>query len=148
MSAGGTVQERMPMADEHPPIAPRSQYPHLAQVEQALATIERPSSGIPPELRRFHLAELTGAAPSTTPATPDDFSDLECDLAIEFGRTLMDIQDAIKLRAGSVVPLDTPEGSPVDVIVNGRRIAKGELLVLDGNFCVRVVELIASEFGG
>ncbi|MBI3838927.1 MAG: flagellar motor switch protein FliN, partial [Planctomycetia bacterium] len=57
------------------------------------------------------------------------------------GRTQMYLEDVLKLRNGSVVPLDRLAGDPVDVLVNGRLIARGEVLVLNGNFCVRVTEL-------
>ncbi|HVX60109.1 MAG TPA: FliM/FliN family flagellar motor switch protein [Pirellulales bacterium] len=52
------------------------------------------------------------------------------------------------MRKGSVVPLDKLAGDPVDIFVNGRLIAKGEVLVLNDNFCVRVAELIAGEAMG
>ena len=49
----------------------------------------------------------------------------------------------LSLRKGSVVPLDKLAGDPVDVYVNGRLIARGEVLVLNDNFCVRVNEIVA-----
>ena len=54
----------------------------------------------------------------------------------------MYLEDVLKLRKGSVVPLDKLAGDPVDIYVNGRLIARGEVLVLNDNFCVRVAELI------
>ena len=54
----------------------------------------------------------------------------------------MYLEDVLRLRKGSVVPLDKLAGDPVDVYVNGRLIARGEVLVLNDNFCVRVAELI------
>ena len=68
---------------------------------------------------------------------------MELDLKIELGRTNMFLEDVLKLRKGAVVPLDKLAGDPVDVYVNGRLIARGEVLVLNDNFCVRVAELIA-----
>ena len=67
---------------------------------------------------------------------------MELDLKIELGRTHMYLEDVLKLRKGSVVPLDKMAGDPVDIYVNGRLIARGEVLVLNDNFCVRVAELI------
>ena len=69
--------------------------------------------------------------------------DVELDLRIELGRTHMYLEDVLKLRRGSVVPLDKMAGDPVDMFVNGRLIARGEVLVLNDNFCVRVAELVA-----
>ena len=51
-------------------------------------------------------------------------------------------EDVLKLNADSVVELDKAAGDPVDIYVNGRRIARGEVLVLNENFCVRVNEII------
>ena len=51
----------------------------------------------------------------------------------------------LKLKQGAVVPLDKLAGDPADIYVNGRLIARGEVLVLNDNFCVRVAELIVGE---
>ena len=63
-------------------------------------------------------------------------------MKIELGRTQMYLEDVLKLRKGSVVPLDKLAGDPVDIYVNQRLVARGEVLVLNDNFCVRVAELI------
>jgi flagellar motor switch protein FliN/FliY len=65
------------------------------------------------------------------------------DLKIELGRTQMYLEEVLRLKRGSVVPLDKLAGDPVDVYVNGRLVARGEVLVLNDNFCVRVAELIS-----
>lgn len=51
----------------------------------------------------------------------------------------------MKLREGSVVPLDKLAGDPVDIFVNGRMVARGKVLVLNDNFCVRVAEILTPE---
>ncbi len=73
----------------------------------------------------------------------DKVGDVELDVSIELGRTEMALEDVVKLQAGMVVTLDTLVGDLVDVVVNGRLIARGEVVVVDDNFCVRVVELIS-----
>lgn len=125
-------------------IAPADVELLLQQAQEAIASIDQPqhpAAGAKP----LELAELTGAAPNTERATLDLIRDVELDLRIEFGRTHMYLEDVLKLRKGSVVPLDKLAGDPVDIFVNGRLIAKGEVLVLNDNFCVRVAELIAGE---
>ena len=57
--------------------------------------------------------------------------DVELDLKNELGRTDMLLEDVLKLRRGSVVALDKLAGDPVDVYVNGRLVARGEVLVLN-----------------
>jgi flagellar motor switch protein FliN/FliY len=49
------------------------------------------------------------------------------------------------MRKGVVVPLDKLAGDPIDIIVNGRLLARGEVLVLNDKFCVRIVEIVAPD---
>jgi flagellar motor switch protein FliN len=116
----------------------------LNQAEQALESIDSAGGGdLPQGIREFHFEELHGAPASTESATLDLIRDVELDLKIELGRTQMYLEDVLKLRRGSVVPLDKLAGDPVDIYVNGRLVARGEVLVMNDNFCVRVAELIA-----
>jgi len=116
----------------------------LKQAEHALQSIGGQTAGeLPPGAQAYRLEEFRGAPPSTENATLDLIRDVELDLKIELGRTHMYLEEVLKLRKGSVVSLDKLAGDPVDVYVNGRLIARGEVLVLNDNFCVRVAELIA-----
>jgi flagellar motor switch protein FliN/FliY len=116
----------------------------LNQAEQALESINSANSrDLPQGIQAYRFEELSGAPASTETATLDLIRDVELDLKIELGRTQMYLEDVLKLRRGSVVPLDKLAGDPVDIYVNGRLIARGEVLVLNDNFCVRVAELIA-----
>jgi flagellar motor switch protein FliN/FliY len=69
--------------------------------------------------------------------------DVELNVKIELGRNRMLVEDVLKLTEGSVVELDKLAGDPVDVFVNDRLVARGEVLVLNDNFCVRVNEIVA-----
>ena len=71
--------------------------------------------------------------------------DVELDLRIELGRTELLIEEVLRLKQGAVVPLDKLAGDPVDILVNGRIIARGEVLVLNDNFCVRVAEILSPD---
>jgi len=116
----------------------------LNQAEQALESIGSAAhNDLPQGISAFRLQELSAAPASTEAATLDLVRDVELNLKIELGRTHMYLEDVLKLRKGSVVPLDKLAGDPVDVYVNGRLVARGEVLVLNDNFCVRVAELIA-----
>jgi flagellar motor switch protein FliN/FliY len=81
-------------------------------------------------------------------ATPPDakgidlLSDVNLNVTIELGRTRMLVEDVLKLAEGAVVELDKLAGDPVDVYVNDRLIARGEVLVLNDTFCIRVNEII------
>lgn len=70
--------------------------------------------------------------------------DVQLHVKIELGRTRMFVEDVLRLSEGSVVELDRLAGDPVDVFVNDRLIARGEVLVLNDNFCIRVSEIISN----
>ena len=72
----------------------------------------------------------------------DLLRDVNLDVKIELGRSRMLVEDVLKLVEGSVVELDKLAGDPVDVFVNERLVARGEVLVLNENFCVRVNEIV------
>ena len=116
----------------------------LKQAEQAIDSINSGGEDqLPGGVTAFRLEEFSGSPASTEAATLDLIRDVELDMKIELGRTHMYIEDVLRLRRGSVVALDKLAGDPVDVFVNGRLIARGEVLVLNDNFCVRVTELIS-----
>ena len=117
----------------------------LAQAEQAIASVDQPTTADIAGLSAYELRDFAGSAPSAEKATIELLRDVELDLKIELGRTNMYLEDVLKLRKGSVVALDKLAGDPVEVYVNGRLIARGEVLVLNDNFCVRVAELLAGE---
>ena len=117
----------------------------LRQTEEALASVDNPTDAPLEGLAPFELRELSGAPASTEAATIDLIRDVELDLRIELGRTQMQLDEVLKLCKGSVVTLDKLAGDPVDVYVNGRLVARGEVLVLNDNFCVRVAELVAGD---
>jgi flagellar motor switch protein FliN len=70
--------------------------------------------------------------------------DVDLNVKIELGRTRMLIEDVLRLAEGSVVELDKLAGDPVDVFVNEQLVARGEVLVLNDNFCVRINEIVTA----
>ena len=66
-------------------------------------------------------------------------------LRIELGRARLPWQEFSKLGKGSVVSLESMVDEPVDIVVGGRLVAKGEVLVLDGCFCIRVTQLLGGK---
>jgi flagellar motor switch protein FliN len=83
-------------------------------------------------------------APASAPARAIDLlSDVNLNVKIELGRTRMLVEDVLRLSEGAVVELDKLAGDPVDVYVNDRHVARGEVLVLNDNFCVRINEILA-----
>ncbi len=68
--------------------------------------------------------------------------DISVELTVELGRTRMPIRDVLALCPGALVALDTLAGEPVNLRVNGTLIARGDVVVVDGNYGVRVIELV------
>lgn len=117
----------------------------LKQAEDALATADDVPAGGGPSTNAFQLPNLSPAMGNVDSASLNLIQDVELDLRIELGRTNMYLEDVLKLRKGAVVTLDKLAGDPVEIFVNGRLIARGEVLVLNENFCVRVAELVAGD---
>jgi flagellar motor switch protein FliN/FliY len=123
----------------------------LEQAEAGLAAAVAPTlqgrTGIPPELGTAESYEFQAfdqaAGTAGGGVSLNSLQDVELDLRIELGRTELLIEEVLQLKSGSVVPLDKLAGDPVDILVNGRLVARGEVLVLNDNFCVRVAEIVA-----
>lgn len=71
--------------------------------------------------------------------------DVALEVSVELGRTDMTLAEVLALHIGSVVELDRPAGSPVDVRVNGTLLARGEVVVIEGEYAVRISEVIDPE---
>ncbi|MGZ4218590.1 MAG: flagellar motor switch protein FliN [Solirubrobacteraceae bacterium] len=64
------------------------------------------------------------------------------DLSVEMGRSRMTVGETLELRQGSIITLDRMAGEPVDLLVNGTAIARGEVVVIDEQFGLRVTEML------
>lgn len=115
----------------------------LQQAESALKDVENSLRN--PKVQRYRLDELVGSEGPPEKVSMDLLRDVTLDLKIELGRTRMHLDEILQLRKGSVVTLNKLAGDPVDIFVNGRLVARGEVLVLNDNFCVRVAELVGSD---
>jgi flagellar motor switch protein FliN len=69
--------------------------------------------------------------------------DIPLQVTVELGRTKRSVQDILNLSSGSIIELDKLAGEPVDILVNNKLIAKGEVVVIDENFGVRVTDIIS-----
>jgi flagellar motor switch protein FliN/FliY len=117
----------------------------LSQAEQAIASVDQPVDPAVSGISPFQLRDFNSAPASGEKATIELLKDVDLDVRIELGRTQMYLEDVLKLRRGAVVPLEKLAGDPVDIFVNGRLIARGEVLVMNDNFCIRVAELLAGD---
>ena len=69
--------------------------------------------------------------------------DIPLQVTVELGRTKRSIKEILELSAGSIIELDKLAGEPVDVLVNGKLIAQGEVVVIEENFGVRITDIIS-----
>ena len=71
--------------------------------------------------------------------------DIPINLSLELGHTRMSIRELLRLTQGSVVKLDRPGGDPLDILVNGCLVARGEVVVVNERFGVRITDIVSQE---
>jgi flagellar motor switch protein FliN/FliY len=124
----------------------------IANIDEHLRTQAAPRNAEAEATKHRADSNLTARpvqfAPLKTPSStnPDTNLDLlmgvKLQMVVELGRTNMRIEEILKLGPGSVVELDKLAGEPVDVLVNNRLIARGEVVVIDDRFGVRITDVL------
>jgi flagellar motor switch protein FliN len=84
----------------------------------------------------------TNAGVAHHDSSMDVLLDVPLEISVELGRAKMIVRDVLDLGTGSIVEVDKAAGEPVDVMVNGRLVAKGEVVVIEDNFGVRITEIL------
>ena len=82
---------------------------------------------------------------SSNSANMDLLMDVTLQVTVELGRTRMQLAQILELQHGSVIELDRLAGDPVDVMVNNTMVARGEVVVVDDKFGVRIIEMVSSK---
>ena len=77
--------------------------------------------------------------------TGTTLGDIKVQLIVELGRAVKTLENVQSLTDGTIVELDKLAGEPVDIFANNVKVAKGEVFVIDENFCVRIVEVLAKQ---
>jgi flagellar motor switch protein FliN/FliY len=94
------------------------------------------------------FAQLEIASSSSRPEECNGLElllDIPLEISVELGRVKMLVKDVVELGTGSIVEIDKAAGEPVDVMVNGRIVAKGEVVVIEDNFGVRITEILTPQ---
>jgi flagellar motor switch protein FliN len=97
---------------------------------------------------KLELEQLPSGAGDPAPVSLNGVADLRrlsavpVDLSVEMGRTRMTVGETLELRQGSIITLNRMAGEPVDLLVNGTAIARGEVVVIDEQFGLRVTEVL------
>jgi flagellar motor switch protein FliN/FliY len=98
-----------------------------------------------PAVKQADFQQLSASEDEGGPRNIELLMDVELPVSIELGRTRMKIADILGLGSGSVVELDKLVGEPVDLLVNQKIVARGEVVVVEENFGLRVTHLVSPE---
>jgi flagellar motor switch protein FliN/FliY len=92
----------------------------------------------------FENSKPMFSAPLTT-GNMDLLMNVPLSVSIEIGRTKKKIRDIMEFSQGTIIELEKQAGAPVDIIVNGQLMARGDVVVIDDNFAVRVTEIVGTK---
>jgi len=90
------------------------------------------------------LDELTGGKTTGEPVGLANLMDVPVKVTVEIGRTRIPLGDLVKLGAGSLLVLDREAHEPADILVNGKVVARGEVVTIDGAYGVRVTSILTN----
>lgn len=114
-----------------------------AQQQVAATAATKQQFAQPVNVQPVQFAPLVQGMMPVTDTNIDLIMDVPLQVTVELGRTRKLIRDILELAPGSVVELDKLAGEPVDILVNGKLIAKGEVVVIDENFGVRITDIVS-----
>ena len=104
-----------------------------------------------PDLKPVNIAraQFNDLGPNGSGATGQEMNlnlilDVAVTLALEVGRARMSVRDLLQLAPGAIVELDRLAGEPLDVLVNGVRVARGEVVVVDDKFGIRLTDVVSA----
>jgi flagellar motor switch protein FliN/FliY len=103
------------------------------------------ASAPPPSVAKPAYDALMPSGAESGGAGMDLLADVNVNVRVELGRNRMQVQDILKLGPGSVVPLESRTGDPLDIYVNDRLVARGEALVVNDAFALRVTEVLSAK---
>ena len=113
------------------------------QFQQGAARFVLRAAVEPPLVAMLPGEESAGELVHRNPPTFDLLLDVELPISVSFGRAQVPLKDVLKLTTGSIVELDRAIADPVEIIVNNCVIARGEVVTVEGNFGVRIAEVVS-----
>lgn len=149
-SAGPRIDSTVPRGGFAPPAGPppfsdpRLAGPPTTGLPPVPAAAGYPPPQVPPvAVQPVNFGALDRAVPSSEVQNIGLIMDVPLELTVELGRTRRQIKDILALGPGSLIELDKLAGEAVDVLVNGKLVAKGEVVVIDENFGVRITDILS-----
>ena len=140
-ASAAPVQEPQPAMSAQPQPAP------MQMGQQQMGAMQQPMYAMPPQdvniqpaqFQNFtQMPNLNGIAPENI----DLIMDVPLEVTVELGRTSKSIKEILDFSPGTIIELDKLAGEPIDVLVNGKFVAKGEVVVIEESFGIRVTEII------
>ena len=125
---------------------PAAHAAHDAHASSAQSAARQPgqASAEMPNVQRVQFMQFDEARSAHATSNLDLLMDVPLPVIVELGRTTMLVRDIMALGPGSVIELEKAAGENVDILVNGRLIARGEVVVIEENFGVRIVEFVGN----
>lgn len=144
MKATGEVQAASEPVKEQPRAEAPKPQPQAQQPAQSVAPQPNKQKSMPEvAVSQAEFMPLQSpASQETAPANLGLLYDVPLNVTVELGRTKKSVREVLELSQGSIIELDKLAGEPVDIYVNQQRIARGEVVVIEENFGVRVTEII------
>lgn len=130
------------MGDDAPSTATAVESPPKAPAQPQAAPAAAGSSIS--KVQFMQLEELA-AATDLPPAELEKMGDLKVEVEVQLGQTRMPLEQVLKLKAGSLVELDKLAGEPVDLLANGKLIARAEVVVIEESFGVKILEIAGTQ---
>ncbi len=150
-----TVAAASSQQEPQPAPQPQMQQPMPQQMQQPMPQMQQPMPQQMPMMGMpMYAQQPVNAQPVQFQAFAGDFNpitqqeniglimDVPLDVTVELGRTSKSIQDILEFAPGTIIELNKIAGEPIDVLVNGKYVAKGEVVVLEESFGVRITEII------
>ena len=128
--------------------------PRQEDIDELMKVLAGSAAGTPapePPLRKEPAPRASAPMADSEPPPPaaprpeaglDFLADVDVQVRVELGNSKLNVRDVLKLGPGSVVGLDNLVGDPVNVFVNDRLVARGEVLVVHDNFAIRITEVV------
>lgn len=144
--AATAVVEEQPAIQEasEPPVQPVQYEQPEAQTPPAESVRQVPKSKPQVAVEKAQFASFEPVAvKETEPQNLDMLLDIPLQVTVELGRTKRSVKEILEMSSGSIIELDKLAGEPVDILVNNRLIANGEVVVIDENFGVRITDVLS-----
>jgi len=149
---GKTAQPATGMPNQAAPFGQMQQTPmqQTYMQQQYYNPYQQPAAGqyAPPPMQDVKVQPVQFApfsqvmAPAAQPENIDLLMDVPLEVTVELGRTSKSIKEILDFSPGTIIELNRLAGEPIDILVNGKFVAKGEVVVVEENFCIRVTEII------